>query len=169
MRLHFTIMPLTSSWQIAKRRVGRALCFATRALCTIAKGKTYSEDSHDAEPILAHYQVDKTFQMYLPAVALNWVPYSYILPYRWFILRENIFANGWHLCILRIKFSQIAIISAAPPKRKWAWHAHAIFANNILANWNRSTKILKIFSRKINPLYATSFCLLFLSFDSFFL
>ena len=62
MRLHFTITPLTYGWQIAKRRVGRALCFAAGTLCTIAKGKKYSEDSHDAEAILAHYQVDKPFK-----------------------------------------------------------------------------------------------------------
>ena len=37
------------------------------------------------------------------------------IPYSGFISREKIFANGWHLCISRIKFSQIAIILATPP------------------------------------------------------
>ena len=31
-------------------------------VCTIAKGEKYSEDSHDAEAILAHYRVDKPFK-----------------------------------------------------------------------------------------------------------
>ena len=37
------------------------------------------------------------------------------IPYSGFISREKIFANGWHLCISRIKFSRIAIILATPP------------------------------------------------------
>ena len=40
----------------------RALCFAARLLCTMAKGEQYSEYSHDAETILAHYRVDKQFK-----------------------------------------------------------------------------------------------------------
>ena len=40
------------------------------------------------------------------------------IPYSGFILREKIFANAWHLCISRIKFSRIAIILATPPKER---------------------------------------------------
>ena len=36
--------------------------------------------------------------------------------------------------------------------------AHAIFVNNIFANWDRSTKFAKIFSREINPLYGKFSC-----------
>ena len=43
------------------------------------------------------------------------------IPYSGFILREKIFANGWHLCILRIKFSRIAITLATPPIAHAAW------------------------------------------------
>ena len=35
---------------------GRVLCFAAGLLCTMAKGEEYSEYSHDAEAILAHYR-----------------------------------------------------------------------------------------------------------------
>ena len=37
-------------------------CFAARLLCTMAKGEEYSEHTHDAEAILAHYRVDKPFK-----------------------------------------------------------------------------------------------------------
>ena len=53
---------------------GRALCFAARLLCTMAKGEKYSEYTHDAEAILGHYRVDKPFKRFyqiplvLPAV-----------------------------------------------------------------------------------------------------
>ena len=56
---HFEITSLTSRWQI-----GRALHFAARLLCTMAKGEEYSEYTHDAEAILAHYQVDKPFKRF---------------------------------------------------------------------------------------------------------
>ena len=42
----------------------RALCFAARLLCTMAKGEKYSECTHDAEAILAHYWVDKPFKRF---------------------------------------------------------------------------------------------------------
>ena len=38
-------------------------------------------------------------------------------------------------------------------KHKQSWRAHAIFANNIFANWDRFAKFAKIFSHKINLLY----------------
>ena len=40
-------------------------------------------------------------------------------------------------------------------KRKQVQRAHAIFTNNIFANWDRSAKFAKIFSREINPLYGS--------------
>ena len=43
---------------------GRVLCFAAGLLCTMAKGKEYSECTHDAEAILAHYRVDKPFKCF---------------------------------------------------------------------------------------------------------
>ena len=64
------------------------------------------------------------------------------IPYSGFISWEKIFVNGWHLCVLRIKFSRIAIISSTHPKRKRARHAHAIFTNNIFVNWDRSANFL---------------------------
>ena len=42
------------------------------------------------------------------------------IPYSGFILWEKIFVNGRHLCVLRIKFSRIAIISATPPESEQA-------------------------------------------------
>ena len=44
----------------------------------------------------------------------------YDIPYSGFISREKIFVNGWHLCISRIKFLRIAIISATPPESEQA-------------------------------------------------
>ena len=55
-------MSLTSRWQIANE--GRAVCFAARLLCIMAKGEEYSEYTHDAEAILAHYRVDKPFKRF---------------------------------------------------------------------------------------------------------
>ena len=42
------------------------------------------------------------------------------IPYSGFISWEKIFASGWHLCVLRIEFSRIAIISATPPESEQA-------------------------------------------------
>ena len=55
MRLHNQLF----GWQIQKE--GRALCFTAGLLCTITKGKEYSENPlYDTEVILVHYRVDKT-------------------------------------------------------------------------------------------------------------
>ena len=42
----------------------KALCFAAGLLCIVAKGEEYSEYTHDAEAILAHYRVDKPFKRF---------------------------------------------------------------------------------------------------------
>ena len=44
------------------QKEGRVLCFVARLLCTMAKDEEYSEYTHDAEAILAHYRVHKPFK-----------------------------------------------------------------------------------------------------------
>ena len=48
---------------------------------------------------------------------------------------RGIFANGWHLCISRIKFSRIAIISATPPEQAQAGAARACNIREIRENF----------------------------------
>ena len=63
MHVHFKIMSLTSGWQFAKG--GKAALFCSWiTVYDVAKGKKYSEDSHDTEAILAYYRVDKPFKRF---------------------------------------------------------------------------------------------------------